>query len=139
MQKDKSVNRGICLALAVFFLVPHGAVAAAAARANDASVVTGPELYKAMAARTDEDAAARGAVLKVLGRSEVRRVAARAGLDLKQAQAAVSTLSGEELRTVADQARRVDGALAGGSSVVITSTMVIIGLLVLILLLLVAR
>jgi hypothetical protein len=134
MQKTKRVKKAICVALAVFFLVPSGSAAVAAAGTSAKNVVTSSELYTAMSARTDGDAAARESVQKVLGRSEVRRVAARAGLDLARAQAAVSVLSGEELRMVADQARRVDEALAGGSSVVITSTMLIIGLLVVIIL-----
>jgi len=135
MQKAKRVSKGMCVALAAFFLVPYGSAAVAATRTGAESIVTGTELYDAMSARAGEDAAARGSIQKLLGRSEVRRVAARAGLDLKRAQAAVSVLSGEELQVVADQAQRVDEALAGGSSVVITSTMLIIALLVLVIIL----
>jgi hypothetical protein len=135
MQKAKRIKRGICLALLAFFLILHGTVAVAATRTSPENVVTSSELYTAMSTRASEDAAARASVQKVLGRSEVRAVAARAGLDLDRALAGVSVLSGEELRTVANQALRVDEALAGGSSVVITSTALIIGLLVLIILL----
>jgi hypothetical protein len=90
-----------------------------------------------MSTRAGEDATAQASVQQLLGRSEVRRMAARTGLDLKQAQAAVSVLSGAELQAVADQAQRVDEMLAGGGSTVVTSSTLIIALLVL--LLLVAR
>lgn len=134
MWKAKIVHRGMCLALAASFLAPYGSVAADVPCTSVRNVVTSSELYGAMSAQADEDAVARESVQKLLGRSEVRRVAARAGLDLEQAQAAISVLSGEELREVVDQARRVDEALAGGDQVVITSTTAIIILLVILIL-----
>jgi hypothetical protein len=135
MQKTKKVYKGMCLALAAFFLVPYGSFAEAATPTSDKSVVTSAELYNTMSARVSQDDDARKSVQKILDRSEVRLVAARTGLDLQRAQAAVSVLSGEELQAVTHQAQRVDEALSGGSSVVVTSTMVIIGLLVLIVIL----
>lgn len=79
-------------------------------------------------------AADREAVLRVLGRSEVKRVAEAAGIDLRRATGAVATLEGEELAQVAAQAQQVEQALAGGQSrVVISTTLIIIALLVLIL------
>ena len=107
----------------------------AATRANAETVVTSSDLYDAMAARTREDVAARGAIQKFLGKAEVRRVAAGAGLDLKQVQSAVSVLSGAELQAVANQAQVVDDTLVGEGSIVITTTALIIGLLVLIIIL----
>mgnify|MGYP001595040912 CR=1 FL=1 len=135
MQNDKRVHKGVCLALAACILFSYGSPALAATRKGAENIVTSDELYNAMSARAGKDAAVRASVQKILGRSEVQLVAARAGLDLKQAQAAVSVLSGDELRAVADQAQRVDEALAGGTNIVITSTMIIIALLVLIFLL----
>jgi hypothetical protein len=88
-----------------------------------------------MSARISEDAASREALQNLLQRSEVQRVATRFGLDANQVRDAVSMLSGEDLRSVAHQAQRVDEALAGGSTVVVTSTALIIGLLVLIIVL----
>jgi outer membrane receptor protein involved in Fe transport len=131
----KRIKKIMCLALIALFLVPPGSVAVAATGATTETTVTRSELYDAMSAKTADEAAARKAIQEVLGNAEVRRVAAQAGLDLKQAQAAVTVLSGEELQTVAGQAARVNEALAGGSNVVITSTVLIIGLLVLIVLL----
>lgn len=135
MQKTKNIHGGLCLALSAILLVPPTAMAATPTSA--AQVVTAAELYRAMSTRVDQDAAARVSVQQFLGRSEVRRVAARSGMDLKQALAAVSVLSGADLQTVANQARRVDAMLAGGGSAVVTSSTLIIALLVL--LLLVAR
>ena len=79
-------------------------------------------------------AADRADVLRVLGNSEVKAVAEKAGLDLRRATTAVASLDGEDLARVAAQARQVDQALAGGQSrVVISTTLIIIALLVLIL------
>lgn len=79
-------------------------------------------------------AADRQAVLRVLERSEVKSVAEKAGIDLRQATGAVATLDGEELSQVVAQAQQVEQALAGGQSrVVISTTLIIIALLVLIL------
>ena len=133
MKNNRIVYKGLCLTLAAFLLVPYGSVAVAATQ--ERTVVSSQEIYSAMSARASQDAAARKAVQKLLAHSEVRRVAARAGLDLARAQAAVAVLSGVELQAVAEQAQRAEEALAGGSRIVITSTMAIIGLLVLIIIL----
>ena len=60
-------------------------------------------------------------------------VAAKAGLSVETAEAAVSTLQGDQLRQAAAQARAVNQDLAGGSTVVISTTTIIIILLVIIL------
>jgi hypothetical protein len=91
-------------------------------------------LDAAVQQHVDTTAADREAVLRVLGHSEVKGVAARAGIDLRRATGAVSTLQGEDLARVAAQAQQVEKALAGGQSrIVISTTLVIIALLVLIL------
>jgi hypothetical protein len=73
-------------------------------------------------------------VLRVLGHSDVKAVAERAGIDLRRATGAVSTLQGEDLARVAAQAQQVENALAGGQSrIVISTTLIIVALLVLIL------
>ena len=80
-------------------------------------------------------AADRADLLRVLGNPEVKAVAGKAGLDLRRATTAVSSLEGQQLTELAAQARQVDQALAGGQSrIVISTTMIIIALLVLILL-----
>ena len=91
-------------------------------------------LDAAIQQHVDTTAADREAVLRVLGQSQVKGVAERAGIDLRRATGAVSTLQGEDLARVAAQARQVETALAGGQSkVTISTTMIIVALLVLIL------
>ena len=91
-------------------------------------------LDAAVQQHTDTAAADRDAVLRVLGHADVKGVAERAGIDLRRATGAVSTLQGDDLTRVASQARQVESALAGGQSrVVISTTLIIIALLVLIL------
>ena len=91
-------------------------------------------LNAAVRPHVDTASADREAVLRVLGRSEVKGVAERVGIDLRRATGAVSTLQGEDLARVSAQARQVEAALAGGQSkVVISTTMIIVALLVLIL------
>jgi len=73
-------------------------------------------------------------VLRVLNLPQVKAVAGQAGLDLQKATRVAASLDGQDLSTVAAQARQVERSLAGGQSkVVISTTMIIIALLVLIL------
>jgi hypothetical protein len=128
------VRKGTSLVLAVVFLMFQGSMAIPVI-ANAGTVVTESDLDAAMTNRADSDAASREAILNLLGRDEVRRVAARAGMDLTRVKAAVSTLSGEELQEAAAQAQLADQALAGGDEkIVIGSTVLIIVLLVVIIL-----
>jgi hypothetical protein len=81
----------------------------------------------------------RDTVLKLLEREEVKKVAGEAGLDVRRAASAVATLNGEELASLALQARQVEQSLAGGqSSITISTTLIIIGLLIIILIVLIA-
>jgi hypothetical protein len=75
----------------------------------------------------------RDAILSLLQRAEVRDVAAKAGLSLDKAQAAVSTLQGTDLQQAASQARQVQNDLAGGASTVVISTTTIIIVLLIVL------
>jgi hypothetical protein len=128
-------RKNISLMPAVVSLMFLGSMAATPLLANAETVVTNTELDAAMTARTDGDAASREAILNLLGRDEIRGVAGQAGLDLTRVKAAVSTLSGEDLREVAAQAQRVDQSLAGGDQkVVIGTTAIIIILLIVIIL-----
>lgn len=91
-------------------------------------------LDAALQQHTAATAADREAVLRVLDHAQVKEVAGRMGIDLRQAKNAVSTLDGERLAQVSAQAKAVDQALAGGAStVVISTTTIIIALLVIIL------
>ena len=84
------------------------------------------------------DDANRKVVHDVLSRSEVREVAAKAGLDLERARQAVSTLDGAELEEIAAHARRVDARLSGGASTLVISTTTIIIILLVVILIIVA-
>jgi len=91
-------------------------------------------LDAAIQQHTDAATADRETVMRVLDHADVKAVAGRMGVDLRQARSAVSTLEGDQLAQVTAQARAVDQALAGGAStLVISTTTIIIGLLILIL------
>jgi hypothetical protein len=109
-------------------------LAPAMATAQQAHVVDRGTLDRMVAAQVQQDEADRRVIRDVLQRHEVREVARKAGLDIARAQAAVSTLSGAELKDAADRARQVNDQLAGGGNIVISTTTVIIILLVVILL-----
>jgi hypothetical protein len=82
----------------------------------------------------------RAAVHEALARPEVREMAARMGVDLSRANAAVDTLNGADLARTAGAARQVNQSLVGGAStVVISTTTIIIALLVLILIIVAVR
>jgi hypothetical protein len=118
----------------VVFLLPWLAFPVAA-RAQQPSVVDQATLDRTIAAHVQRSDADRGAIRHLLERQEVREVAARAGIDITRAEAAVATLDAAELHEIAEQARAVDDSLAGGQSrITLSTTTIIIGLLVLILL-----
>jgi hypothetical protein len=128
------VRKGASLALAVVFLMFQGSMVTPLL-ANTETVVTDSDLDAAMANRAGSDAASREAILNLLGRDEIRGVAGRMGVDLTRVKAAVSTLSGDDLREAAAQAQLADQSLAGGDEkIVIGSTVLIIVLLIVIIL-----
>jgi len=107
--------------------------------ANAQSNVIGRSaLDKAVQERVSRDQADREAIRTLLQRAEVRDVAGKAGISLDKAAAAVSTLQGNDLRQIAEQARQVDNQLAGGSTIVISTTTIIIVLLLVILIIAIA-
>ena len=96
-------------------------------------------LERAVQNRVDAEQADREAIKTLLQRSDVRDIAGKAGMSVDKALTAVSTLQGDDLRQLADQARQVDDRLAGGAStIVISTTTVIIILLLVILIVLIA-
>jgi len=106
----------------------------AGATATQVHVASGAALDRLVAADVARQDADRRAIRELLKRSDVREIASQAGLDIRKAEAAVSTLSGKDLQDAAAQARMAQEQLAGGSSVTITTTTLIIILLVVILL-----
>ena len=112
--------------LVVLFLAP-------AAFAQQTHVINQSALDQAVQQRVSQDQADREAIRTFLHNPTVKGVAAQAGLSVDKAEAAVSTLQGDELRQAAGQARVVNGQLAGGSTIVISTTTIIIVLLVILL------
>jgi uncharacterized protein DUF6627 len=125
------VRRSLAVILAALLVAP-----AAQAQTH---VVGKKALTQAVQERVSQDQADRDAIVALLARTEVRQIAARAGLSLEKAQAAVSTLQGQDLKDIASQARQVNNDLAGGASnIVISTTTIIIVLLIIILIVLIA-
>ncbi len=116
-------SMAICLAILM---------TAPALRAQD-HVISASALSKAVQQRVTQDQSDRDAILSLLRRAEVRQLAARVGLSLEKAEAAVSTLNGDDLRQIAGQARAAEQDLVGGASVTISTTVIIIALLIVIL------
>ena len=96
-------------------------------------------LDKAVQQRVSQEQADREAIVSVLRRQDVREIAAKAGLSVEKAQAAVTMLHGNDLQMAAQQARQVQDNLAGGAStIVISTTTIIIVLLIIILIVVIA-
>ena len=119
-------RRTLGTALAVLMCAP-------AAWAQQTHVIDQSALAQAVQQRVNQDQADREAIRSFLQNPQVKTVAAKAGLSVERAEAAVSTLQGNQLREVAGQARAVNQDLAGGAPVVITTTTIIIILLIIIL------
>jgi hypothetical protein len=113
-------------ALAVMLCAP-------AAFAQQTHVINQSALDQAVQQRVSQEQADRDAIRSFLQNPAVKGVAAKAGLPMDKAEAAVSTLQGDELRQAASQARAVNQDLAGGSTIVISTTTIIIILLIIIL------
>ena len=90
----------------------------------------------ALQQKVSSDVTDRETVLRLLERSEVQAVAGQAGIDLRSARDAVSTITGPQLTELAAQASQVEQALAGGQSITLNTTLLIIGLLLVIVLIL---
>jgi hypothetical protein len=88
-------------------------------------------LDQAVQQRVTQQQADRAALQEFLHQPAVKDVAARAGLPLDKAEAAVSTLQGQDLAQAAAQARAINSDLAGGAStIVISTTTIIVALLI---------
>ena len=120
------VRRSLAVCLAVLIAVP-GAQA-------QTHIIGKSALDKAVQQRVSQEQADREAIRALLQRAEVRDIAAKAGLSIATAEAAVGTLHGDELQELASQARQAHDNLAGGASTVVISTTTIIIVLLLIIL-----
>jgi hypothetical protein len=104
---------------------------------NPVSLTTEADLDNAIANTLHQEAAARGTIATLLQREEVRTIAAGRGLDLRQAEAAVGTLEGDELQRLSVLAANADSKLAGGDQVISISLVTL--LLIVIIIILVTR
>ena len=111
---------------------------APAAWAQKTHVINKSSLDQAVQQRISQDQADRETLRSFLNDPTVKRVAAKAGLSTERAEAALSTLQGDQLRQAASQARGVNQDLAGGATVVITTTTIIIILLIVLIIVAVA-
>ena len=116
-------RRILATTLAVVLVAP-------AAFAQQTHVINKSALDQAVQQRVSQDQADRETLRTFLNDPSVKRVAAKAGLSTERAEAALSTLQGDDLRAAASQARAVSQDLAGGATVVITTTTIIIILLI---------
>jgi hypothetical protein len=120
-------RRGLCAAVAIMLAAPS------AFAQQQTHVINPSALGQAVQQRVARDQADREAIRTFLHNPSVQAVAAKAGVSTDKAEAAVSTLQGDELRQAAAQARSVNDQLAGGSTIVISTTTIIIVLLIIIL------
>ena len=120
------VRRSLAVCLAVLIAVPTAQA--------QSHVIGKSALDQAVQQRVSQAQADRDAIRTLLQRAEVRNIAAKAGLSLAKADAAVATLDGEALHELATQARQVQNGMAGGASTVVISTTTIIIVLLLVIL-----
>ena len=124
-------------AIAVAFVLSSLLVSSSAI-AQQRHIVDSIAISRTVAAESATDQQNREVVLGVLHQSQVRDLAAKLGLDVTKADAAISTLSGPELSRMATQARAANAQqLARGSNTIIISTTTL--LLILIIVILVVR
>jgi hypothetical protein len=99
-------------------------------------VVDSTVLQQAIAEQSAVDAAHRQVVERVLARPDVQVVAARLGLDIKDARTAIAGLGHDELAAIAQTAQAVDQDLAGGvNNPTITISLVTLLLIIIIVIL----
>jgi hypothetical protein len=137
----------LCSALPVFSALPalaadHAATAPMtpqpALAAEPEHVVTDAEIQAGIDGQLHSEAADRQAILDLLARPEVQRIAGQAGLSLTKANDAIPTLSGPELQRLASQAREVNSQAIGGDRITMNTTTIIIILLIVVLIIVLA-
>ncbi|MCG6924688.1 MAG: hypothetical protein LJF30_05170 [Acidobacteria bacterium] len=121
------IRMTMTLAIALVMALP-------ALGAAETSAVNSSELDAALADSTLQEDAVREQVRALLAREDVRTLAEGAGLDLRQADAALAALDGEELQRVAEHAAVADGAMAGGQNITISLVAALLIVIIIILL-----
>ena len=124
------VNKISAVLLIPIFLLSSPALA------QQTRIVDAAAMSHALAGKAESERGQRDLVRRVLDRDDVRGMAASMGLNVNTASAAVATLSGAELETMAAQAGAVEAAaLSGGASTITISLTVALLLLILVILL----
>ena len=100
-----------------------------------ASLATQADLDKAIAKTLGQEDAARSTITRLLQRDEVRSMAEGYGLDVRRAEAAVSTLQGDELLRLSLLAADADAQLAGGDQTITISLVAVLLIVIIIILL----
>jgi len=101
------------------------------------SLATQADLDNAIAKTLAQEDAARSTITTLLQRDEVRSMVEGYGLDVRRAEAAVSTLQGDELQRLSLLAANADLQLAGGDQIISISLVTL--LLIVIIVILVTR
>ena len=99
------------------------------------SLATQADLDNAIAKTIGQEDAARSAITTLLQRDEVRSLAAGYGLDVRRAEAAVSTLQGDELQRLSLLAADAEVQLAGGDQVLRISLVALLLIVIIVILL----
>jgi hypothetical protein len=100
-----------------------------------ASLATQADLDNAIAKKLGQDDAARNTITMLLQRDDVRGMAEGYGLDVRRAEAAVSTLQGDELQRLSRLAANANGQLAGGDTVITVSLVTVLLIVIIVILL----
>jgi hypothetical protein len=99
------------------------------------SLATQADLDNAIAKQLGQEDAARTTITTLLQRDEVRTMAKGYGLDLRRAEAAVSTLQGDELQRLSLLAGNADAQLVGGDQYITISLVAVLLIVIIIILL----
>lgn len=98
-------------------------------------VATADAMRAAVAGKAQAEQQTRETVRRVLKNEQAAAVAARLGLNVVKAEAALATLSSTELARLAEPARQADAALAGGQSTIVISTTTLLLIIIIVILL----
>ena len=109
--------------------------ASSPAFAGQRHVVDPSQLAAAVDQHVAKQDADRASVHEALARPEVQQLAAKMGVDLTRATAAVDSMTGPDLTRAANAARQINQQFVGGASTIVISTTAIIIILLLIILL----
>ena len=100
-----------------------------------AGVVDRVHIDQALARKVASDEGERAAIRSLLQHPEVRQLASEAGVDLRRAEVAVSSLEGKRLHEVAAQADVAGDALSGGAPTIHISVVTLLLIIIIVILL----